>query len=384
MGIFDKFRKREATTAPTSSGPFDDTATEVAAILFSGSDDLEVVGESYRQTELWALVGGVSTERVRQKAIAFLIPDPNNQHDPNAIAVYIDRFHVGFIPRDMAARLIPGLNSLYALNPGKYVALEGVITGGGMREDGLGNLGVFLNYDPTDFGLEAPKPPSVNEPVATGLRTGLSDAMASDLDDDSYDLSWMHRLSPDPIKRMAQLREELATNADPISRHFIMAELEQMLYTYKEALPNALDEYDQVAEQHHQELQASIRAALIAKWGALPLLQTYRQAGIRQSKAGNLAGTVDWCERGIAMYGEDAFSQGWVLDLEKRSAQAQTRLDKQTAIASRKASQTKPQAAKAPPPELVENLTCVTCGKDFERIRTRGRKPTACPDCKQA
>lgn len=383
MGFFDKFRKRDSTTAATSSGPFGDAATEVTAVLFTGTDDLEVVGESYRQAELWALVGGVSTERVRQDVIAFLIPDPNNQHDPNAIAVYIDRFHVGFIPREMAARLIPGLNSLYALNPGKYVALEGVITGGGMREDGLGNLGVFLNYDPTDFGLEAPKPPSVNEPVATGLRTGLSESMASDVDDDSYDLSWVQRLSPDPIKRMSQLREELATNAEPISRHFIMAELEQMLYTYKEALPNALDEYDQVAEQHHQELQASIRAALMAKWGALPLLQTYRQAGIRQSKAGNLAGTVDWCERGIAMYGDDAHSQGWVLDLEKRSAQAQTRLDKQTAKASRKASQPKPPAATTSSPELVETLTCATCGKDFERIRTRGRKPTACPDCKQ-
>lgn len=383
MGFFDKFRKRETTTAATSSGPFGEAATEVTAVLCTGTDDLEVVGESYRQAELWTLVGGVSTERVRQEIIAFLIPDPNNQHDPNAIAVYIDRFHVGFIPREMAVRLIPGLKSLYTLNPGKYVALEGVITGGGMRDDGLGNLGVFLNYDPTDFGLEPPKPPSVNEPVTTGLRTGLSDAMASDLDDDSYDLSWMQRLGPDPIKRMAQLREELATNAEPISRHFIMAELEQMLYTYKEALPNALDEYDQVAEQHHQELQASIRAALMAKWGRLPLLQTYRQAGIRQSKAGNLAGTVDWCERGIVMYGDDAHSQGWVLDLEKRSAQAQTRLDKQTAKASRTASQPKPPAATTPSPELVETLTCAACGKDFERIRTRGRKPTACPDCKQ-
>ena len=383
MGFFDKFRKRESSTAPTSSGPFGDEATEVTAVLCTGTDDLEVVGESYRQAELWALVGVASTERVRQEIVAFLIPDPDNKYDPNAIGVYIDRFHVGFIPRDMAARLTPGLNSLYALHPGKYVALRGVITGGGMRDDGLGNLGVFLTYDPADFGLEVPKPPSVNEPVTAGLRTGLSDAMASDLDDDSYDLSWMHRLSADPIKRMAQLRDELATNSEPISRHFIMAELEQMLYTYKEALPNALDEYDQVAEQHHQELQASIRAALMAKWGRLPLLQTYRQSGIRQSKAGNLAGTVDWCERGIAMYGDDAHSQGWVLDLEKRSAQAQTRLDKKAATASRKAHQTTPKATTAPSPELVETLTCATCGKDFERIRTRGRKPTACPDCKQ-
>ena len=383
MGLFGKWQKRASSTVASSSDQHSRATTEVTAVLFAGTEDLEVVGESYKQAELWVLAGGVSTERIRKDIIAFLIPEPGNRYDSNAIAVYIDRFHVGYIARELAGRMIAGLQALYAQHPGKYVALNGVITGGGLRHDGLGHLGVFLTYDPTDFGLEAPKPPNVNEPITAGLRTGLTDAMASDLDDDSYDLSWMARLSQDPIKRMAQLREELATNSEPISRHFIMAELEQLLYTYKDALPHALDEYDQIAEQHHSELQSSIREALIAKWGKLPLLQTYRQAAIRQSKAGNLTGTIEWSERGIAIYGDDAHSQGWVLDLEKRSAQAQTRLDKRSAKASRQPSQPVPEGLKPQTPELLETLTCGACGEQFERIRTRGRKPTACPDCRQ-
>lgn len=30
----------------------------------------------------------------------------------------------------------------------------------------------------------------------------------------------------------------------------------------------------------------------------------------------------------------------------------------------------------------IETLTCVTCGREFNRVRTRGRKPHQCPDCR--
>jgi phage FluMu protein Com len=30
---------------------------------------------------------------------------------------------------------------------------------------------------------------------------------------------------------------------------------------------------------------------------------------------------------------------------------------------------------------LFETLTCASCGRTFERSRTRGRKPLKCPDC---
>lgn len=80
------------------------------------------------------------------------------------------------------------------------------------------------------------------------------------------------------------------------------------------------------------------------------------------------------------MYGENAFKEEWVADLEKRSAQAHERLEKASA----------PKAARTPKAEgessesaeaLIEVLNCQTCGKDFERVRTRGRKPHECPEC---
>ena len=51
-------------------------------------------------------------------------------------------------------------------------------------------------------------------------------------------------------------------------------------------------------QQHHAELAGGIRQA---------------QAGVRHSKGGDLVATVEWCERGIAMYGDDAFSLDWVV-----------------------------------------------------------------------
>ena len=60
---------------------------------------------------------------------------------------------------------------------GKPIALEGVIVGGGMRDDGPGRLGVFLRYDPEDFGLST-------SPEAKGadvrLRAGLPVTASSD------------------------------------------------------------------------------------------------------------------------------------------------------------------------------------------------------------
>ena len=33
--------------------------------------------------------------------VAVLVPDPANAYDPNALAVYINDEHVGFLPRDI-------------------------------------------------------------------------------------------------------------------------------------------------------------------------------------------------------------------------------------------------------------------------------------------
>jgi len=121
--------------------------------LFDGSEDLEVVGESYYQENLWRLVGPRwPNDRVRHPVYAVLVAEDDNPHDANAVAVWVQGLKVGSLSHANARRYRPGLLNLQRRH-GQPVALNGVIVGGGIREDGPGQLGVFLHHDPTDFGL---------------------------------------------------------------------------------------------------------------------------------------------------------------------------------------------------------------------------------------
>ncbi len=376
MGLFDRFKKNGSAKIG-GQGPFAGL-TEVQAELLEGKADLDVVGESFYQEALWAVIGGVTRERVRRDIVAMLVPEPQNQYDPNAIAVYVSGLKVGHLGSVDAQRLIAGLNDQIAKNPGKFIALNGVVAGGGMRDDGLGRLGVFLRYDPTDFGIKVVGGSRLGDPVMLTMGTGESYAVMTDEADDSYDLSWMESLGYDGPKALRKLRELAETNQEPISRHFIFSRLEDLLYGYRDDLPDALDEYDRWAEQHHQELSNGMRRVLVDKFGALPRLETYKQSAIRHTKAKNYEAAAMWADRGLAIYGDDAFKDEWVADLEKRSAQAHERLEKASKPKAAKSATDGTGAAEG----LTEVLTCQTCGKDFERVRTRGRKPSQCPDCR--
>jgi hypothetical protein len=310
-----------------------------------------------------------------------LIPEPENQYDSNAIAVYISGLKVGHLGRDDAQKLLGGLKNLIAKHPGKFIALSGVVAGGGMREGGLGRLGVFLNYDPAEFGQKVVQGRRLEDPVALTMGTGESFAQMTDAADDSYDLGWMDTLGSDGPKALKKLRDLAEKNQEPISRHFIFSRLEDLLYGYMDDLPDALDEYDHWAEQHHHELAAGMRQILIDKFGSLPRLETYKQSVIRQNKAKNYEAAAMWADRGVEMYGENAFKEEWVADLEKRSAQAHERLDKASAPKISRTAKESGESLEATE-ELTETLTCQTCGKDFKRVKTRGRKPLECPECR--
>jgi len=70
---------------------------------------------------------------------------------------------------------------------------------------------------------------------------------------------------------------------------------------------------------------ADIRPALIAFFGRIPLLPTYRQMAIARGKAGDRAGAADWCKRGLDTYGDDALEIAPLEDLQKRLAKLTTR-----------------------------------------------------------
>jgi hypothetical protein len=294
----------------------------VKVALVGGYEDLEVVGESFYQDNLWRLVGGgPREEHVRQDINAVLVAEDGNPYDPNAVAVWIDGLKVGHLSREDARRYRPGLLALQQAQ-GSPIALAGVITGGGMRSDGLGRLGVFLRHDPEDFGIRRrPLPP----PPESRMRTALSDALATDADDDSYDLAWMNDMPDDDIRAIPWLRELLTREQSVLARHFMYAQLEAILYRSRNAFRSALGEYDEVCRNHDAEMDG-IRQACVDKWGAVPVLETYRQMAIRQQKAHDFRQALWWTQRGLALYGDNCVRPEAVDDLRQRASQYKAKL----------------------------------------------------------
>jgi hypothetical protein len=300
---------------------------------------------------------------------AILAAEPDNPYDPNAVSVWVKGLKVGYLSREDARRYRPGLLALEQKH-GKPIALAGAIVGGGMRADGPGRLGVFLEHDPADFGL---RPMPLSPPSGSRMRTGLTDALTTDAADDSYDLSWMSDLPVDDLRAIRMLRQLLEREADVIDRHFMHAHLQALLYRSRDVFASALDEYDQACQQHDAEMD-HIRAAFMAKWGHVPVLETYRQMAIRQQKAKNFEQALWWAERGIAIYGNDCARLEAVEDLRKRAEYFRGKLNPQS----------RPSRARAVRPEHpeIEVLICSACGREFQRIRVPGRKPLNCPECR--
>ena len=197
--------------------------------------------------------------------------------------------------------------------------------GGGLRDDGPGRLGVFLRYDPEEFGLRKTTPPA-----PSGSRMRTSDALATDEADETYDLSWMRDLPANDIRAIPALRRLLTNEQDLLDRHFMYAQLESLLYKSRDTFGSALDEYDQVCVQHDREMDA-IRAAFMTKWNSIPVLETYRQMAIRQQKAKDFVKALWRAERGLALYGEDCTRPEAVEDLRHRAASYRSKLPVMTA-----------------------------------------------------
>lgn len=291
--------------------------------LYGGSHDLEVVGESHYQDAIWRIVGPRTTDRVRAEVQTVLVAENDNVYDPNAISVWIDGSKVGYFSREDADVYRPGLLALQA-REGKSVGLRGVIVGGGIREDGPGFLGVWMSHDPADFGLSAVVP-APTWSMRGSMRTGLTEAMLTDEEDDTYDLSWLQRIPSDPIGAISRLRQLLQNDPDPIDRHFMYCELEERLYRSRDAFSSALAEYDETCVRHDAEMDG-IRDALLAKFDKIPLLETYRQMAIRQQKAKKWPDAIWWAERGLALYAQGAALPEAIEDLEKRVAAYRAKL----------------------------------------------------------
>jgi hypothetical protein len=370
VGLIQRLFSRHSTDPRPPIGVTAPARPLLDVVLKGGGHDLEVVGESFYQDQLWRVVGTRTDERVRVDVQAVLFAETNNPYDENAISVWINGMKVGHLSREDAEAYRPGLLALQA-REGKSIALRGVIVGGGVRLDGPGFLGVWMSHDPADFGMAAIVPPPTSS-MRGSMRTGLTEALLTDAQDDSYDLSWLERLPSDPIAAISRLRHLLENDPDPIDRHFMYCELEDRLYRSRDAFSSALREYDDACIQHDAEMDG-IREALFAKLGKVPLLDTYRQMAIRQQKAKKWTEAVWWAQRGLSLYGQDAARPEAVDDLKKRIAAYEAKLSVRQTV--------RPTRAPARR-ESDETLVCAGCGNSFERPISRGRKPQNCPSCR--
>jgi hypothetical protein len=104
-----------------------------ASFVLEGDELVRVVGTSHYQDALLELTGRQGDEEIRVDKIAIFAPEPENPHDPNAIAVQIDGRLVGYLSRDENRRWLDVVS-------GREVGCEAMIAGRG----GTTGLGVFL------------------------------------------------------------------------------------------------------------------------------------------------------------------------------------------------------------------------------------------------
>lgn len=97
-----------------------------------GSFDLPVVGESFRKSDIARVVEGRGGRR--DGLVARLVPEDDNPHDANAVAVFIDGIQVGYLSRENAVRYRAAADRLGVRGPSTCSAR---IRGGGSRHFGV-------------------------------------------------------------------------------------------------------------------------------------------------------------------------------------------------------------------------------------------------------
>jgi hypothetical protein len=103
-------------------------------VIIDGDDLLRVVGTSHYQDTLLELSGRKGEEEIRLEKIAVFVPEPDNPHDPNAVAVEIDGRLVGYLSRDENRRWLD------VVSGPRRVGCEAMIAG----RAGTAGVGVFL------------------------------------------------------------------------------------------------------------------------------------------------------------------------------------------------------------------------------------------------
>jgi hypothetical protein len=103
----------------------------------SGADRLRVAGATHYQDALAAAAGPKRAGGVELRTRFALVAEPENPHDPAAIAVRLEEGgeRVGYLPREEAARYGRLMDAVAAR--GRRPVTDGVILGGDASRDSL-------------------------------------------------------------------------------------------------------------------------------------------------------------------------------------------------------------------------------------------------------
>lgn len=111
-----------------------------------GSFSLPVVGEARRQRELWKIVGKdrKGDDDIEVQVDALVLPEPENEFDPNAMRVFIAGAVVGYLSREDAAEMAEDLLATDG-QPMAVFCQARIIGGFTMRDGTIAHLGVSLD-----------------------------------------------------------------------------------------------------------------------------------------------------------------------------------------------------------------------------------------------
>ena len=230
------------------------------------------------------------------------------------------------------------------------------------------------------------------------MRTGFSEAWLTDVEDDSYDLSWFNAFPTKigrPSRCFAACWRRTQTRSTGTSNSLKLSLVSTRLGN---------------ATRRRSTSSTRFAGAMTPRWTHLCGLcsevgqrsRCWRLTNrwpIRQQKNHDWEQVAWWAQRGIDLYGDRAARAEAVDDLAKRKERAETKIE-----AARQPAKTKPPAVArrrrrsmllSPTRRRrrgrggprgsrvsIEVLTCTRCGESFERLRVRGRKPLLCPDCR--
>lgn len=161
MGMFTRLlggegrasQERQARHVPAAPRP-------IAYRRLTAGPALDVVGESFHRDAIEAAVER-RPEGHREVVDAVLEAEPDNEFDPNAIAVRIAGQRCGYLSRADAVRYRPVVQSCRA--DGVVPVVRADLVGGGLRNDGSqADYGVRLHIGSPArlLGLEEPSPPA--------------------------------------------------------------------------------------------------------------------------------------------------------------------------------------------------------------------------------